>query len=226
MNVNYTQLAPHHFDAVIALGNEVHGDNYLNMLQMKDIYQRSWSNDANASWVALLSAPQSQPKIDPPSEQQIALGDKLSDRQKKACKQTPDGYLVGFRLTIAATNWTPDKWCTPNQWGHRTDQVCYFKCNTVDSTMRGQGVGSTLLRKSIESAKAQNAVAGVAHIWMQSPNNSAFEYFKASGGKLVKEHPNKWQIHTIEDGYECPVCESICYCVASEMIIHFHHESR
>jgi ribosomal protein S18 acetylase RimI-like enzyme len=212
MGVNYIQLAPHHFDAVIALGNEVHGDNYLDMSQIKDIYERSWSNGTTASWVAVIPALLPQSKID-------TMG-----AQQNACKQTPDGYLVGFRLTIAATNWKPDKWCTPNQWGHRTDQVCYFKCNTVDSTMRGQGVGSTLLRKSIESAKAQNAVAGVAHIWMQSPNNSAFEYFKASGGHLVKEHPNKWQIHTIEDGYECPVCESLCYCVASEMIIHFDHK--
>jgi N-acetylglutamate synthase-like GNAT family acetyltransferase len=87
--------------------------------------------------------------------------------------------------------------------------------------MRGKGVGSTLLQKSIASAKQQNALAGIAHIWMQSPGNSAFKYFTASGGQLVKNHPNKWQIHTIEDGYECPVCDSICYCVAAEMIIHF-----
>jgi predicted GNAT family acetyltransferase len=208
MSVIYTQLAPHHFDAVITLGNEVHGDNYLDISQMKDIYERSWAGNVNASWVAFL--PKQAKSIISPEEQ-----------QNNSSKHTSDGYLVGFRLTIAPRNWTPDKWCTPEHWGHRQEQVCYFKCNTVDSSIRGQGVGSSLLRKSIESAKAQNAHAGVAHIWMQSPQNSAFGYFEASGGELVKEHPNKWQIHSIEDGYDCPVCESVCCCVASEMIIHF-----
>jgi ribosomal protein S18 acetylase RimI-like enzyme len=208
MSVIYTQLSPHHFDAVITLGNEVHGDNYLDINQIKDIYERSWSNNMNASWVALLPS--------------LQTSSTTSEVQKNNTKRhTPDGYLVGFRLTIAPSNWQADKWCTPELWGHPPEQVCYFKCNTVDEIMRGQGVGSSLLSKSIESARAQNALAGVAHIWMQSPQNSAFEYFKASGGKLVKEHPNKWQIHSIEDGYDCPVCENVCYCVASEMIIHF-----
>lgn len=206
MTVLYQQLAPHHFEAIIALGNHVHGDNYLDMTQMQDLYQRSWANDVNASWVALL----------PPSALQTELAGNYRSSQL-----TSDGYLVGFRLTIAASNWSHDKWCTPALWRHPPDKVCYFKCNTVDEVMRGKGLGSSLLKKSIASAQQQNAMAGVAHIWMQSPNNSAFEYFSASGGELVKAHPNKWQIHTIEDGYECPVCENICYCVASEMIIHF-----
>lgn len=203
MKINYVQLASHHFKAIIALGNEVHGENYLDMLQMQDLYNRSWANQVNASWVAFVA-------------DAGVLGTKLV-----SSKQTSDGYIVGFRLTIAAGNWTPDKWCTPDAWECLPINACYFKSITVDSAVRGNGVASSLLRMSIESAKKQNTVAGVAHIWMQSPGNAAFKYFTACGGKMVKKHPNKWQINSIEDGYECNICNDICVCTAGEMILHF-----
>lgn len=187
MTIDYQQLAPRHFDAILALGNFVHGDNYIDEAGIKDLYERSWQNDVNASWVAI-------------------------DEQ---------GKLVGFRLTVAPQLWEPDQWCTPDKWEVDTGKVCYFKCNTVDESVRGKGVGSSLLRRSITSAQQQGAVAGLAHIWLASPNNSAFGYFSACGGELVKEHPNKWQIHCIEDGYECPVCQSLCTCTAAEMILKF-----
>ena len=136
-------------------------------------------------------------------------------------RNTPDGYLVGFRLTIAADKWKPDEWCSPELWTLSPHQVCYFKCNTVDEKVRGQGVGSTLLKKSIASARLQGAVAGLAHIWLASPGNSAFSYFKACGGELVKEHPNRWQKYSIEDNYDCPVCGSLCECTAAEMLLQF-----
>lgn len=129
--------------------------------------------------------------------------------------------IVGFRLTIAAPNWQPDKWCTPDQWGFEKSEVCYFKCNTVDANLRGKGVGSKLLGLSIEKAKEQGSKAGLAHIWLASPGNSAFKYFSKCGGKTVKEHPGKWTHLCIEDGYECPVCPGICECVAAEMILPF-----
>lgn len=208
MTIHYLQLTPQHFDAVIALGNEVHGANYLNSDKIQDIYDRSWANQVNASWIAV-SIDQTSPK---------RAGTEQTIEQNK---QTIDGRLLGFRLTIAAGNWTADQWCTPAVWKHAVSQVCYFKCNTVDSQMRGLGIGSTLLKKSINSARQQQARAGVAHIWMQSPANSAYGYFSANGGELVAKHANKWQIDSIEDGYECPVCKDVCFCTAAEMIIHF-----
>lgn len=132
--------------------------------------------------------------------------------------------VVGFRLTIAAENWQPDKWCTPEQWRFPIEQVCYFKCNTVDASLRGKGVGSKLLSLSIEKARAQGSEAGLAHIWLASPGNSAFLYFSKCGGTTVKEHPGKWTHLCIEDGYECPVCPGICECVAAEMILPFNQQ--
>lgn len=129
--------------------------------------------------------------------------------------------LVGFRLTLAAEQWPIDEWCTPEQWNHTPSDVCYFKCNTVDETYRGYGVGSELLKRSIVKAKEQGAMAGLAHIWMASPGNSAFKYFTKCGGVLVKEHPNRWQGWYEIDGYICPVCGEHCTCTAAEMIIHF-----
>lgn len=132
-----------------------------------------------------------------------------------------DGKLAGFRLTWAAGQWPIDQWCTPELWGHDTKNVCYFKCNTVDERLRGQGIGGKLLRKSIELSKQQGATAGLAHIWMQSPGNSAFMYMSRAGGRVIKEHPDRWYDSSINDGYYCVICKGDCHCTAAEMIINF-----
>ncbi|WP_460312273.1 GNAT family N-acetyltransferase [Aliiglaciecola aliphaticivorans] len=185
-DIQYCSLNPSHFQRVLALGNDVHGDNYLNERDLERLFTQSSQNNINASFVSL-------------------KGDKL----------------IGFRLTIAANNWHPDKWCTPQHWNIATKQVCYFKCNTVDSSYRGAGIGSKLLSLSIEKAREQGALAGLAHIWLASPGNSAFRYFSKCGGKLIKRHPGKWHSSYIEDGYICPVCKQNCECVAAEMLLTF-----
>ncbi|MFC3094403.1 N-acetyltransferase [Alteromonas sediminis] len=187
MSISYHELAPEHFSEILALGNLVHGDNYLDINSINNLYERSWQDNINASWVAL----------------------------------NKDGKLVGFRLTNAASQWHPDKWCSPDKWPVDASRVCYFKCNTVDESVRGQGVGSTLLRKSIASAQMQGALAGLAHIWMASPNNSAYGYFSACGGVVIKMHPNKWQHLCFEDNYACPVCDDLCTCTGAEMLLAF-----
>jgi len=185
----YTQLAPEHFEGILKLGNHVHGDNYMDLPQLQALYQQSFKQGINASWVAL------------------------------------DGeQLVGFRLTQAAGNWHPDKWCSPTLWQTDVEQVCYFKCNTVDENYRGYGIGSHLLKRSVEKAQLQGAEAGLAHIWLASPGNSAYKYFSKCGGKMVKEHPGKWNDNCIEDNYQCPICGSPCDCVAGEMILHFSQD--
>jgi hypothetical protein len=83
------------------------------------------------------------------------------------------------------------------------------------------GIGSELLSRSIKSAKLQGCRAGLAHIWMASPGNSAFLYFSKCGGKIVQQHPNKWREQSIRHGYCCPVCADLCECIAAEMILHF-----
>jgi GNAT superfamily N-acetyltransferase len=128
--------------------------------------------------------------------------------------------LVGFRLTFAPNSWQIDQWCTPELWNEVTDNVCYFKCNTVDEHYRSLGIGSALLKLSIEAARLQGATAGVSHLWKQSPKNSAVKYFTRCGGKLVKEHPDRWA-ELSKNGYECPICAFDCKCEAAEMIIHF-----
>ncbi|MCY7294500.1 GNAT family N-acetyltransferase [Alteromonas sp. a30] len=185
-DVIYKAYQPEDFAAVIALGNHVHGDNYLDDKQVQYLFDAGHKNGINASLVAY-------------------LGDKL----------------VGFRLTQAAEQWTIDEWCSPDLWGFPISDVCYFKCNTVDETYRGLGIGSALLKRSIEQAKLQGAKAGLAHIWRASPGNSAFKYFSKCGGELVKDHPNRWQGWFDSHGYMCPVCGEFCTCTAAEMMIKF-----
>ncbi len=185
-SITFQPYQPEHFEPVIALGNYVHGDNYLDQQSAEKLYYSSFHNDINASWVAL-------------------------DENK----------LIGFRLTIAAPNWQTDKWCSPQKWQFPKEQVCYFKCNTVDEHYRGYGLGSKLLRYSVEQAKKQGSKAGLAHIWLASPGNSAYRYFSKCGGKTIQEHPGKWKQLALEEGYICPVCPGICECVAAEMLLDF-----
>jgi len=128
--------------------------------------------------------------------------------------------LVGFRITYATNNWTIDQWCSPDKWQIESSKVCYFKCNTVDENYRGYGIGSQLLKLSIDAAKAQGALAGISHLWRQSPGNSAVKYFTKCGGKLVQSHPDKWHQDSL-NGYNCTICGYDCHCEAAEMIIYF-----
>ena len=52
-NNEYCQLDPSHFEALIVLANQVHGDNYLNYQQLSHYYQLGIKNEINASWVAI-----------------------------------------------------------------------------------------------------------------------------------------------------------------------------
>ncbi len=186
VKTQYRQLSPEHFEQVVTLAVAVHGENYLDLPGIKQLYQHSFFKNINASWVALL-----------------------------------ENQVIGFRLTIAAKNWNTDEWCSPTDWDVEKKHLCYFKCNTVQENYRGMGIGSELLTLSIENAKQQGCRAGLAHIWMASPGNSAFRYFSKCGGQIVKHHPNKWREESIQHGYRCPVCEDLCECTAAEMILQF-----
>lgn len=131
-----------------------------------------------------------------------------------------DAKLVGFRITYAVQQWQIDKWCSTELWRVPAEQVCYFKCNTVDENYRGHGIGGELLKRSIAAAKAQGARAGVSHLWRQSPGNSAVKYFTKCGGVLIKDHPDRWHEISLA-GYDCPICQHDCHCVAAEMLIVF-----
>ncbi|WP_371376380.1 GNAT family N-acetyltransferase [Thalassotalea aquiviva] len=52
-NISYHPMTQNHFDAIIALGNQVHGDGYLNHTNIKDWYQKGIKNQINANYVAL-----------------------------------------------------------------------------------------------------------------------------------------------------------------------------
>ena len=186
VKIDYKQFTPDDFGGVIKLGNQVHGENYLDDAKAQMYYDSSFKNQINASFVAY-----------------------------------HDDLLVGFRLTQAARQWPVDEWCSPTLWQLDEDEVCYFKSNTVNAEYRGHGIGSTLLMLSIEQAKLQGAKGGLAHIWLASPGNSAFKYFKKCGGELIKEHPNRWTSWYDSHGYICPVCGEDCDCTAAEMMIRF-----
>jgi ribosomal protein S18 acetylase RimI-like enzyme len=128
--------------------------------------------------------------------------------------------IVGFRITYSAKQWQMDQWSSTELWNIEPSKVCYFKCNSVDKNYRGYGIGSELLYLAITAVKKQGAQAGVSHLWMESPGNSAVKYFTKCGGKLVKEHPDRWLESSLQ-GYDCTICDIECHCTAAEMIIYF-----
>jgi len=179
-------LSPQDFNAVIELGNTVHGMGYLDSHSIALLYKKGIKSGINANFVAY-----------------------------------QDGELIGFRLTYAPGHWEPDRWCTSDAWEIETDKVCYFKCNTVAEGSRGKGIGGQLLNASIAAAKLQGAEAGVSHLWKQSPNNSAIRYFTKAGGRLIKEHPDRWNDTLEHPDYVCVLCGADCHCTASEMLLVF-----
>lgn len=129
--------------------------------------------------------------------------------------------LLGIRLTLAPRQWPIDDACTPSAWPVEPDTMCYFKCAAVAEEARGLGIGKQLLQRSIDAAKQLGCTAGLAHIWLQSPQNSAYEYFSRCGGVLVAKHPDRWLSASLNDGYYCPVCDGTCRCEAGEMVLVF-----
>ncbi|GIU38334.1 GNAT family N-acetyltransferase [Shewanella schlegeliana] len=179
-------LTPIHFDAVIALGNQVHGDGYLDAKSLAHIVSLGYKKGINSCFVAI-----------------------------------EKGALLGFRLCYAPGQWPIDKWCSPKLWGIEEECVGYFKCNTVAKDARGKGLGGRLLQASISALTQQGATAGVSHLWQQSPNNAAVKYFTKAGGKLIYEHPNRWNDTEEHPDYVCILCGPNCHCVACEMLLTF-----
>lgn len=129
--------------------------------------------------------------------------------------------LVGYRLSYAAGQWPLDQWCSISLWPVSPKQMAYFKSVAVAPELQGQGLGSKLLKASVSALMAQGATAGLAHIWRESPGNSAERYFSKAGAKLVKVHPERW-LHLSETaGYICPICGNRCHCTAAEMALIF-----
>lgn len=136
-------------------------------------------------------------------------------------KSLEENILVGFRLTYAPGKWKPDKWCSVSKWDLPVNQLCYFKSVTVDPEYRKLGIAKELLNSSIEAVKMLGGKGGIAHIWMESPDNAAYNYFSRMGGKLIATHYNRWAEDCINHGYICARCGSTCTCTAAEMLLKF-----
>lgn len=148
---------------------------------------------------------------------------------EKSCKEdlnssfvVYDGEtLAGFRLTLAPGKWEIDKWFAPEKWGVDPTRVCLFKANTIHPGYQARGLGGLLLNLSAQVARQQGAVAGVAHVWMQSPGNAAYNYFLKSGGREIGIYPDRWKEDYEKDGYLCIIHGSDCSCDGAEMILYF-----
>ncbi|MCL1142158.1 GNAT family N-acetyltransferase [Shewanella gaetbuli] len=180
------ELTAEHFLDVLTLGEQVHGQGYMDMAELEAIYHKGIKQGINANFVII-----------------------------------ENDQLIGFRLTYAAGNWQPDQWCTLDEWGVDASEVCYFKSNTIAEHARGKGLGGQLLQASIDAVIKQGAKAGVSHLWQQSPNNAAVRYFTKAGGKLIKQHPQRWHQRYMGPQYVCVLCGNDCHCVACEMLLVF-----
>ncbi len=182
------------FASIIELGNRIHGDNYLSREDLEKILVKSKKGNLNCSFTFSLNE-----------------GDGSPER------------IIGFRLTYAPGQWINsfEKPLSPESWDVDPDKVAYLKCNTVDEEFQGKGFGRMLLDRSVAVCKRMGAEAAVAHIWMNSPDNSAYKYFKRAGGREVKIHPNFWCNDFDDYGFVCGHCGEDCDCSTTEMILDF-----
>lgn len=177
------------FQKIIALGNEIYGENYLNIQEMEKIFFKGLSKSYNCNYVAY--------------------------------ENNRDDQLIGFRLTYAPEKWEIDEWCTTKQWKVPSNKVCYLKSNAIKKEFRRKGIGKALLNKSITSVRQMGGKAGLAHIWVESPDNSAMHYFSKAGGQLIKLHKNRWSEDRVTSNYLCILDGDHCTCSAAEMILYF-----
>ncbi len=191
---NIRFLREEDFEGVIKLANKIFGDNYLTHEDMHSILKKSKKGDRNCSFTMTLNK-----------------GDGAE-------------RLIGFRLTYAPGQWIdsydPKLELNPEMWGFDPEKVAYMKSNALDEEFRGSGFGRMLLDRGIAETKRMGAEAAVAHIWMNSPGNSAYNYFTRAGGSLVKTYPSYWTDYHTED-MPCIHCGFPCECPASEMIIDY-----
>jgi GNAT superfamily N-acetyltransferase len=134
--------------------------------------------------------------------------------------------LIGFRLTYGPGLWVPDEWCSVDAWGVAPEKVCYFKSNTIHPDYQGKGIGPAMLDVSIEAVKQMGAEAGVTHIWLETPNKSAYRYFAKTGAETLWIWPGRWKNDLETYGYQCVVCCADgqvrpCRCHAAEMMLYF-----
>lgn len=196
MDLRIYPLSEEDFDKIIELGDRVHGEHYLSHETLTKILRKSHAKGRCCSYV-------------------------VYDRPRNK-----NGKLVGFRLTYAPGQWEPDDWCSVEDWGIDPTKVCYFKSNTIDPDYRGQGIGPLLLDMSIQTVKGMGGEAGVTHIWLKSPGNSAFKYFSKTGAETLWVWPGRWYNDLEREGYQCVVCcqdgeVNPCECPAAEMILRF-----
>lgn len=191
---NIRFLREEDFEGVIKLANKIFGDNYLTHEDMQSILKKSKKGDRNCSFTMTLNE-----------------GDGVE-------------RLIGFRLTYAPGQWIdsydPKLELNPEMWGFDPEKVAYMKSNALDEEFRGGGFGRMLLDRGIAETKRMGADAAVAHIWMNSPGNSAYNYFTRAGGRLVKTYPSYWTDYHTED-MPCIHCGFPCECPAAEMIIDY-----
>lgn len=129
-----------------------------------------------------------------------------------------DNTLVGVRLTYMPQIWinSPDLKIHPNLWPVDKNAVGYFKSLFVDPNHQSQGIGVTLSAQSLNILKSVGAKAVVTHCWVESPNNSSFNYLSKMGFKEVFEIKKAWS----HIDYDCVVCTpKKCFCTAKEMIL-------
>lgn len=134
--------------------------------------------------------------------------------------------LIAYRLTYAPGNWEPGQWSTPGLWGAPPEKVCYFSGNVVHPDRQGRGIGSMMIARSIEAVILQGGVAGVAHVWKESPGNAAYKCFTKAGGEIIKNHIDMYLGDFEKYGTICAVDGADCHCTGIEMIINFSDEEK
>ena len=92
------------------------------------------------------------------------------------------------------------------------DGKSYVRTVAVAQEFSGQGIGTALVAKAVDYLKGLGAKQIFSPLWKHDGVVNSDVIFRRNGFVPKHEIPDYWLNDSIDKGYSCPVCGSVCHC--------------
>lgn len=133
-----------------------------------------------------------------------------------------DGEVVGFALSVILdkddfkNHLLGQKYRTPAdiRISDQMGTLALIDSIAIDPSYQKRGIGSKLVKKSLEALREAGAKAVTSFGWKEGDNVNIGPTFRYFGFKERKEFEKFWHQDSIEKDYDCPHCGNPCNCSA------------
>ncbi len=113
------------------------------------------------------------------------------------------------------------------RFGEHADEICrqipgfshqtigFFKSIAVTAKMKGRGIGTALLQRSLDWLEQKRATIVIALAWEAGGVCFAKGILESVGFQPIAHIENFWYQDSVEKGYQCPTCGNPCRCAAN-----------